>query len=91
MGDLIATCSSPLSRNHRLGSFIGQGMTLEQAVAATGSTAEGAKSCRPILDLANRHGVKASIIAAVVAVLYEGLSVNDMVTRLVDRPPRTED
>ena len=34
---------------------------------------------------------KASIIAAVVAVLYEGLSVNDMVTRLVDRPPRTED
>lgn len=91
MGDLIATCSSPLSRNHRLGSFIGQGMTLEQAVAATGSTAEGAKSCRPILDLANQHGVKASIIAAVVAVLYEGLSVNDMVTRLVDRPPRTED
>lgn len=91
MGDLIATCSSPLSRNHRLGSFIGQGMTLEQAIVATGSTAEGAKSCRPLLDLARRHGVKASIIAAVVAVLYEGMSVPDMVAKLVDRPPRAED
>lgn len=91
MGDLIATCSSPLSRNHRLGSFIGQGMSLEEAVETTGSTAEGAKSCRPILDLANRHGVKASIIRAVVAVLYEGMTVPEMVGKLVDRPPRAED
>ncbi|WP_313556576.1 NAD(P)H-dependent glycerol-3-phosphate dehydrogenase [Miniimonas arenae] len=91
MGDLIATCSSPLSRNHRLGSYIGRGMSLEEAVAATGSTAEGAKSCRPILDLANRNGVKASIIRAVVDVLYNGLTVQEMVERLVDRPPRAED
>lgn len=91
MGDLIATCSSPLSRNHRLGSFIGQGMTLEEAIEATGSTAEGAKSCRPVLALAHAHGVKASVIGAVVAVLYEGMTVPDMVSKLVDRPPRAED
>lgn len=91
MGDLIATCSSPLSRNHRLGAFIGQGMSLEEAVEATGSTAEGAKTCRPVLELAQQHGVKASVIKAVVSVLYEGMSVPDMIERLVDRPPRAED
>ncbi|WP_199224351.1 NAD(P)H-dependent glycerol-3-phosphate dehydrogenase [Serinibacter arcticus] len=91
MGDLIATCSSPLSRNHRLGSLLGQGRSLEEAVVEIGSTAEGAKSCRSILDLAHQHGVKTSIIAAVVAVLYEGMTVPEMVARLVDRPPRPED
>lgn len=91
MGDLIATCSSPLSRNHRLGSLLGQGMSLEAAVVEIGSTAEGAKSCRSILDLAQQHGVKTSIIAAVVAVLYEGMTVPEMVSKLVDRPPRRED
>lgn len=91
MGDLIATCASPLSRNHRLGAFIGQGMSLEEAIEATGSTAEGAKTCRPVLELAQRHGVKASIIKAVVAVLYGGMSVPEMTALLVDRPPRAED
>lgn len=91
MGDLIATCSSPLSRNHRLGAYIGQGMSLAEAIEATGSTAEGAKTRRPVLALANKHGVKASIIKAVVNVLYDGMSVPDMVGRLVDRPPRAED
>lgn len=91
MGDLIATCSSPLSRNHRLGSFLGKGMDLTSAIAATGSTAEGAKSCRPVLELAERYGVKASIIRAVVNVVYDGVPATDVVARLVHRPPRKED
>lgn len=91
MGDLIATCSSPLSRNHRLGSLLGQGMSLEGAIEEIGSTAEGAKSCRSILDLADSNGVTTSIISAVVALLYEGASVPETVAGLVDRPPRPED
>ncbi|PFG20149.1 NAD(P)H-dependent glycerol-3-phosphate dehydrogenase [Serinibacter salmoneus] len=91
MGDLIATCSSPLSRNHRLGSLVGKGYSLQQAVAEIGTTAEGAKSCRAILDLAQQRGIRVSITAAVVAVLYDGLPVPEMVSRLVERPPRAED
>nr|WP_245528980.1 NAD(P)H-dependent glycerol-3-phosphate dehydrogenase [Beutenbergia cavernae] len=91
MGDLVATCASPLSRNHTLGVHIGAGMSLDEAVAVTGGTAEGAKSCRSVLDLARRHGVTMSITAAVVAVLYEGTSVEDMVRALITRPPRPED
>ncbi|GMA30829.1 NAD(P)H-dependent glycerol-3-phosphate dehydrogenase [Litorihabitans aurantiacus] len=91
MGDLIATCSSPLSRNHRLGSLLGRGESLEAAIEEIGSTAEGAKSCRSILDLAQQHGVTTSIISAVVGIVHEGRTVPETVASLVDRPPRPED
>ena len=52
IGDLMATCASPDSRNHTLGGHIGRGMTLDEAIAATGGTAEGVKSCRSVLELA---------------------------------------
>ena len=90
MGDLVATCTSPLSRNNTLGRHIGEGMTLEEAVAATGTTAEGAKSCRSVLDLAAKHGVDMPITAGVVAVLYEGLPVEEMARGLLARPQKSE-
>ena len=52
LGDLVATCSSPLSRNRTFGEHLGRGETLEQAQAATRQTAEGVKSCLAIRDLA---------------------------------------
>ena len=52
MGDLVATCSSPLSRNRTFGENLGRGMTLEQVIAATKQTAEGVKSCDAVLELA---------------------------------------
>jgi glycerol-3-phosphate dehydrogenase (NAD(P)+) len=90
MGDLVATCSSPLSRNHTLGKYIGEGRSLEEAVAATGTTAEGAKSCRSVLDLAGKHGVDMPITAGVVAVLYDGLPVEEMARGLLARPQKSE-
>lgn len=90
MGDLVATCSSDLSRNHRLGKHIGQGMTLEEALEATGGTAEGVKSSRSISQLAAAHGVEMPITRAVVAVLHEGLSVDDMTRKLLARPRKDE-
>lgn len=90
MGDLVATCASPLSRNHSLGVRIGQGMLLEQAEAATGGTAEGVKSSRSVLHLAATVGVEVPITAAVAAMVHEGLSAEEMTQRLLARPRKAE-
>lgn len=90
MGDLVATCTSPLSRNNTLGRHIGEGMSLDEALEATGTTAEGAKSCRSVLDLAGKHGVDMPITAGVVSVLYDGLPVEEMARELLSRPQKAE-
>jgi len=90
LGDLVATCASSLSRNHTLGRHIGAGMGLEQAVAATGGTAEGAKSCRSVAHLARTLDVEMPITDAVVGVLYEGLGVREMTRMLLYRPRKDE-
>ncbi len=56
LGDLVATCASPLSRNRTFGVELGRGLTVAEVVARTRQTAEGVKSCRPILELARAHG-----------------------------------
>lgn len=90
MGDLVATCASPLSRNHSLGLQLGRGLGLDEAIAATRGTAEGVKSATSVLDLAQRVGVDMPITAAVVDVLDGRLPVEDMAPRLLSRPHRAE-
>ena len=90
MGDLVATCASPLSRNNTLGRHVGEGMTLTEAVTATGGTAEGVKSCRAVLELADLHGVDMPITQAVAAVLYDELPVATMTEALLARPRKAE-
>ncbi|UZN01868.1 NAD(P)H-dependent glycerol-3-phosphate dehydrogenase [Cellulomonas sp. S1-8] len=90
MGDLMATCASPDSRNHTLGVHIGRGMGLDAAVVATGGTAEGVKSCRSVLELATSLGVDMPITSAVVQVLHEGLPVDRLAGLLLARPHRAE-
>lgn len=90
MGDLMATCASPDSRNHTLGVHIGRGMTLDQAVVATGGTAEGVKSCRSVLELATSLGVDMPITSAVVQVLHEHLPVDQLAGLLLARPHKAE-
>lgn len=89
-GDLVATCASPSSRNHTLGKHVGAGMTLDEAVAATGGTAEGVKSCRAILELAERRGVDMPITAAAVAMIHEGRSVKEITRALIGRVQEDE-
>ncbi|MBH5337197.1 NAD(P)-dependent glycerol-3-phosphate dehydrogenase [Streptomyces pactum] len=72
MGDLVATCSSPLSRNHTFGANLGRGMTLEETIAVTRQTAEGVKSCESVLDLARRYGVDMPITETVVDIVHDG-------------------
>lgn len=72
LGDLVATCSSPLSRNHTFGTNLGKGMTLQETIAVTKQTAEGVKSCESVLDLAHRHGVDMPITEMVVGIVHDG-------------------
>ena len=90
LGDLVATCSSPLSRNRTFGERLGRGETMDQAQAGTRQTAEGVKSCRSVLDLAHRHGVDVPITEAVQRVCYEGMTVQDMLRSLMGRDPKPE-
>ncbi|WP_329567877.1 NAD(P)H-dependent glycerol-3-phosphate dehydrogenase [Kitasatospora sp. NBC_01266] len=90
MGDLVATCSSPLSRNHTFGFNLGKGMTLEQVIAATKQTAEGVKSCESVLDLARRNGVDMPIVAAVVDVVHNGRPTQEVLKDLMGRSAKRE-
>ncbi len=91
IGDLVATCSSPLSRNRTFGFALGEGNTLEQAQAATnGQVAEGVKSCSSVRALAERHGVDMPLTDAVHQVCHEGLTVPDAIAMLLGRPRKPE-
>ncbi|WP_405011451.1 NAD(P)H-dependent glycerol-3-phosphate dehydrogenase [Kitasatospora sp. NBC_01539] len=90
MGDLVATCSSPLSRNNTFGMNLGRGMTLEETVAATRQTAEGVKSCESVLDLARRNGVDMPIVQAVVDVVHNGRPTQEVLAGLMARSAKAE-
>uniref|UniRef100_A0AAU3HS63 Glycerol-3-phosphate dehydrogenase [NAD(P)+] n=1 Tax=Streptomyces sp. NBC_01393 TaxID=2903851 RepID=A0AAU3HS63_9ACTN len=89
-GDLMATCSSPLSRNRTFGEHLGQGMSVEEATRATNQTAEGVKSCRAILDLARAHGAEMPITEVVAAVIDGEATVEDAAAVLLSRTPKPE-
>ena len=90
LGDLVATCTSPLSRNRTFGERLGRGETLEDILAAKHQTAEGVKSCRSILDLARKHDVDMPITEHVVAVVHEGMTPTEMVRGLMSREVKSE-
>lgn len=91
LGDLVATCASPLSRNRSFGYRLGLGDTVEQAQQAThGQVAEGVKSCSSIRALAARCTVEVPIADAVRRVCHEGQSPREMAGDLLGRAPKPE-
>jgi glycerol-3-phosphate dehydrogenase (NAD(P)+) len=90
MGDLVATCSSPLSRNRRFGEYLGQGMNAAAAKEMTAQTAEGVTSYAPVLELARKHGVEMPITEVVGAVITSRLSVGDAAAVLMSRSAKPE-
>ncbi|AXI79587.1 NAD(P)H-dependent glycerol-3-phosphate dehydrogenase [Peterkaempfera bronchialis] len=90
MGDLVATCSSPLSRNNTFGTNLGRGMTVAETIAATSQTAEGVKSCQSVLDLARRVGVEMPITEAVVDVVHHGTPTRLVLKELMSRSAKPE-
>ncbi|MET9482810.1 NAD(P)H-dependent glycerol-3-phosphate dehydrogenase [Streptomyces sp. NPDC006638] len=90
MGDLIATCSSPLSRNHTFGTNLGRGMTLQETIAVTRQTAEGVKSCESVLDLARRHSVDMPLTETVVDIVHNGKPPLVALKELMSRSAKAE-
>jgi glycerol-3-phosphate dehydrogenase (NAD(P)+) len=90
MGDLVATCSSPLSRNNTFGTNLGRGMTLQETIAVTRQTAEGVKSCESVLDLARRHGVDMPLTETVVGIVHHGTPPKVALKELMSRSAKPE-
>ncbi|ADP79117.1 NAD-dependent glycerol-3-phosphate dehydrogenase domain protein [Pseudofrankia inefficax] len=90
LGDLVATCASPRSRNRTFGEKLGRGMTLDAVLAEQRQVAEGVRSCRPLLALADGLGVHMPISRQVERVLYEGLPPLEAVKELMSREPGPE-
>lgn len=90
LGDLVATCASPLSRNRTFGRHLGEGMSLEDVIAHTSQTAEGVKSAPAVLALGRRNGVDLPITEAVCAVLGGKLQVDELAGLLLSRKRKHE-
>jgi glycerol-3-phosphate dehydrogenase (NAD(P)+) len=90
LGDLVASCSSPLSRNRTFGERLGRGTPLDEVLASMTQTAEGVKSSQSIIELARRRGVEMPITEVIAAVLHEGLEVGQAALLLAGRPATRE-
>ena len=90
LGDLIATCNSAQSRNHRVGYGLGKGKDLDEIVAEMNMVAEGVKSTRGVLALANKYDVEMPIAEKVGSVLYEKADVGQALHELMTREARRE-
>jgi glycerol-3-phosphate dehydrogenase (NAD(P)+) len=90
MGDLVATCSSPLSRNRTFGENLGKGMAIEDVIAITRQTAEGVKSSQSVLELARRHRVEMPLTEVVVGIMHHGLEIGKVAALLTSRSAKPE-
>ncbi len=83
MGDLLVTCSSPLSRNYRIGYALGQGHTLKQAVQQLGETAEGVNTLRMVKQEADRRGIYMPLVQGLYAIVHENADVDQTARQLM--------
>jgi glycerol-3-phosphate dehydrogenase (NAD(P)+) len=90
IGDLVLTCTGALSRNRAVGLAIGQGATLEQALAGKETVAEGVATARSARELAQREGVEMPIVETVHRVLFESYPARNSVIALMSRGLRAE-
>jgi glycerol-3-phosphate dehydrogenase (NAD(P)+) len=89
LGDLVLTCTSPLSRNFSLGAALARGQTVAEASAQIG-LAEGIYTCGVLVDLANAREIDMPIASAVDAVLAERITIDDAIAELLARPSKPE-
>lgn len=90
LGDLVASCGSPLSRNRTFGEKLGRGMSVDEVVASTRQVAEGVKSCESIAELAAEHDVDMPIVNHVAALIREEMTPEQMVKSLITRETKSE-
>jgi glycerol-3-phosphate dehydrogenase (NAD(P)+) len=90
VGDLVATCASPKSRNRTVGFELGQGRSLDDIINSMHMVAEGVKSAGPLVELARAHGVEMPIAEQVEAIVSGRCSPSEALMALMDRPSRPE-
>lgn len=90
IGDLVATCTSSLSRNRTFGESLGKGNSVEYTLNNLNQTCEGYKSCQSILDLAKANGVEMPIAEQVVQVVHHGMDPKEMLNNLMTRDTKAE-
>lgn len=91
VGDLIATCQSPLSRNRSFGFLLASsGLSVNEAIAQQSETCEAVKSCYPLLQLGREHNLEMPITSGVVAVVHRGLQPKELLERFMTRATKRE-
>ena len=90
MGDLVATCSSPLSRNRTVGFELGRGRQLQEIIDSMNMVAEGVKSAGVVMELSEEYGIEMPITQEVYKVINEGATVQDAFRGLLRRPEGSE-
>lgn len=90
LGDLLATCNSPLSRNYRVGYGLAQGKSLSQVLAEVKSTAEGVNTANVLIQLARQHGIEVPISNQVYRLLNGHICAEAAVAELMERTPKPE-
>ena len=90
LGDIIATCSSPFSRNRYVGERLGQGQSLTEIQTSMQNVAEGVNTTCAALEMAHSLGIEMPITQAIYSVLFEHLSPIDAIQELMARPARSE-
>ena len=90
LGDLVLTCTGSLSRNRAVGVAVGEGATLEEALAGKETVAEGVMTTQSAHELAARQGVEMPIVNAVFRILFESSTARDAISELMNRELRPE-
>ncbi len=90
LGDLVLTCTGPLSRNRTVGYRLGQGEPLDRILAELRGVAEGVHTVRAVVELARRAGVQMPISEEVFAIVWEGRRPQDAIRSLMTREPKAE-
>lgn len=91
MGDLIATCSSPKSRNYTVGFMLGQGFKLDHILAELGSVAEGVKTSKAVCDLAKKLGVEVPVSDAICEAVNTDITPPEVLSKLMNRKLKKEE
>lgn len=91
MGDLIATCSSPLSRNYRVGYMTGEGKNLDEILESLGSVAEGVKTSKAVCQLVKELGISAPLSEMIYEVIHTDTTPKEAISKLMNRSLKQEE
>lgn len=91
MGDLIATCSSPMSRNYTVGSMLAKGKKINDILAELGSVAEGVKTSKAICELAQKLGIEVPVSNAIYEAVYTDITPQELLSKLMNRKLKEEE